>query len=701
MRDPDDATPGSGDDDWEFMGSPTISSLSSFAPEDFSFPLQQSKNPTQQQRTTQPPQISIPIPHLHTPPPTSPRRKPGSLLARTTTTTSSSSSSAGAGVMAGGAAAEEGVTTPTTNNTTNSTTTPTARPGRLHMGIGTGIGVGLGAGLPASPLASAGLRGSFGGAQRFGFGLGFGKRQGQGQGQALPGQSLGGMGGSVTTNLTGEEEEEEVETPSRGQGPGLSLSRAEEGGRGQRWGGDGAAEDRGGEELDYGLDDADDELEGSHTQEYEGFQGYEGSQGSQGSQGHESPHAYEPSSREYDEASSEDEGARHDDASQGYERRHRNEGSREYESEAQKEEDEKEEWSQDREEEPEGETLPPGRVLLMERLCNLVQRLSSVRVGGGMEADVIDVLNAKVDEMEDLLVLAEESAEAEATAEVESLAGAEEQTEAQSEVEAEAQRQEEEEEEAQSGYEGNSKLASGRSSVTPSLPLLRVGDQDIRDLSSPLPWLTSTFKYSELSISPSGSNPELAAATNEALDAAKRAAQAQDEMAERIALESEKLNVELAEVVKKLQARREESDHLHAILIDRGEAAATRILDLEKEIVDLEDDILSNESELRHLRIKIRAVETLCYEFVHPDADPDLFQGIENWKADWVRVRDRMLERKKDRKDRRVRLHRAGCVINSLEQREEESTLTSLGGLSMSVSLLGLAGGRSPKKGYY
>lgn len=112
---------------------------------------------------------------------------------------------------------------------------------------------------------------------------------------------------------------------------------------------------------------------------------------------------------------------------------------------------------------------------------------------------------------------------------------------------------------------------------------------------------------------------------------------------------------------------------------------------------DLEDDILCNESELRHLRLKIRAVETLCYEFVHPDADPELFQSIENWKADWVLVRDRMLERKKDRKERRLRLHRAGCVISSLEERENDTSLTSLGGLSMSVSMLGLGG--SSRKG--
>lgn len=231
---------------------------------------------------------------------------------------------------------------------------------------------------------------------------------------------------------------------------------------------------------------------------------------------------------------------------------------------------------EEREEEPEGETLPPGRVLLMERLCDLVQRLSAARVGGGMEADVIDVLNAKVDEMEDLLVLAEEMAEAEATAEVEPQDEAEEQAAAEAEVEAEAASEvgadkdlggaetdaesatREEEAEPESGEA--SKSPSGRSPALPSVPLLQIEDEDIRDLASPLPWLNSTFRYSELSISPTHSNPELAAATNEALEAAKQAAQAQWDMAERIAREAEKLNLELAAVVQKLQSRKEESD---------------------------------------------------------------------------------------------------------------------------------------------
>lgn len=135
-----------------------------------------------------------------------------------------------------------------------------------------------------------------------------------------------------------------------------------------------------------------------------------------------------------------------------------------------------------------------------------------------------------------------------------------------------------------------------------------------------------------------------------------------------------------------------------------------RILDLEKEVSDLEDDIQANESELRHLRLKIRAVETMCYEAVRPDAiDPELVRCIENWKADWILVRDRMLERKKGRRERRERLHRPGCVVGSSSsapaaERENgmmtaTSTLTSLGALSMSASLLGLGGLKNPGKG--
>jgi hypothetical protein len=359
------------------------------------------------------------------------------------------------------------------------------------------------------------------------------------------------------------------------------------------------------EEVGHSLhdenDDADDEGDGSHTHVEEGSAGYKEYEGLRGSeatqelgetlQDEDSPMRVSQHSVLHEDDNSppyrsheEDEGERQPGEDVASAEGGEEEGGIRYEQWQ-----ERGEWPlmsgglvvEERQEEDEGDTLPPGRVMLMERLCNLVQRLSSVRVGGGMEADVIEVLNAKVDEMEDLLVLAEETAEAEATAEVKAQADAEEQTEAEADAEAEpgseseAQqaeanqereeagtegRAEAQENEPKSGSEESSKWASGRSSTMLPIPLLQVDDQDIRDLASPLPWLTSTFRFSELSISPSHSHPELAAATNEALEAAKRAAQAQAEMAERVAAEAEKLNLELAAVVKRLQARKEESD---------------------------------------------------------------------------------------------------------------------------------------------
>ncbi|KAK4032098.1 hypothetical protein C8A01DRAFT_20792, partial [Parachaetomium inaequale] len=675
-----------------------------------------------------------------------------------------------------------------TNHSRASSRSGSALPGglRLHTGMGTGRGVGLGAGLPVSPLPapSAGTGSASFLQKGFGLGLGLGMGQrfvsGTGTGTGSGFSPLRAASGAVARDEDGDGE---GESPVRSLSQSWSDLAGEEVGEemegddfvgrdSQRHSWDSVATVR--EEQQpgrhgryYEQDDADDEGEGSNAnthigegsdgykdgQEYGGFQGREGSREIEGSHEFAASPEYAGTRRYEDSGEYEREMRRGGDESRQEER-----GFQEYESDRQEDDrqseedivgvrkgkDEDESRIDDRElqeqgnsdgtrdaeqhtaetQDTEGDTLPPGRVMLMERLCDLVQRLSSVRVGGGMEADVIDVLNAKVDEMEDLLVLAEETAEAEATADVEAQAEAEDQgddhaegqvadyAEAEANVGAEASDIEPSQEE-DAGTEGDGqeeqvgeadRWASGMSPAMLPVPLLQVGDQDIRDLASPLPWLTSTFKYSELSISPTQSHPELAAATNEALEAAKQAAQAQHDMAERVAFEADKLNRELAEVVKKLQARKEESDHLHSLLIDRAEAAATRILDLEQEICDLEDDILANESELRHLRLKLRAVETVCHEWV--GGDPELVRSIDNWKADWVLVRDRMLERKKDRKDRRLRLHRAGCVISSLEEREANemtattaTTLTSLGGLSMSVSLLGLGRERSPRKG--
>ncbi|KAK4252025.1 hypothetical protein C7999DRAFT_37014 [Corynascus novoguineensis] len=680
---------------------------------------------------------------------------------------------------------------------------------RLLTGRGTGMGVGLGAGLPMSPLPSALLhRGGGLGKQRAvssRSGSGFSPlRAGPAVTDAAPAggrqETEKGEGASPSRSFDSELSQgwsdlgKEVDESGRGgEEHGEEEEEEEEdkdgAGSSQRHSWDSVATLRGeGPRVRFYLhdkdDDADDEGDGSNTHVGDGSDGYkdyhehanfQGRKGFQEISNHRdyaaSPEHSQPkdygSPRGFSEPQSKDEDRNGNERLRGEQPQHEdggqvkrdNVGSRKGDDDHEGGIDDPKEQAQrgwnefwdegqsmvDRTQETEEDTLPPGRVMLMERLCDLVQKLSSVRVGGGMEDDVLDVLNAKVDEMEELLVLAEETAEAEATAEVEGQVKGEKQTEseppeeaeAEVEIEAEAEaeakaeaklekeetpnaesfRQEDEgktkqegesqEERAESQSGDDDKSASGTSSAMLPVPMLRIGDQDLRDLSSPLPWLATTFKYSELSISPIYSPPELAAATNEALEAAKQAAQAQAEMAERVAVEAEKVNRELVQVVKRLHARKEESDHLHALLIDRAEAAASRILDLEKEVCDLEDDILANESELRHLRLKMRAVETLCHEsvVVHRPVDPDLVRSIENWKADWVLVRDRLLERKKDRRERRLRLHRAGCVISSLEEREANetsATLTSLGGLSMSVSLLGLGGGggRSPKKAY-
>ncbi|KAK4454954.1 hypothetical protein QBC34DRAFT_391122 [Podospora aff. communis PSN243] len=119
-----------------------------------------------------------------------------------------------------------------------------------------------------------------------------------------------------------------------------------------------------------------------------------------------------------------------------------------------------------------------------------------------------------------------------------------------------------------------------------------------------------------------------------------------------VVVEAERLNAELVKLAEKLTARKEESDHIQAMLVERAEAAAAHIIELEAQIAELEDEIGGNESDLRHLRIELRAVETLCHEFVPPEADPDLVQSIANWKTDWTTLKEKMSAKKKSRRQR-------------------------------------------------
>lgn len=62
-----------------------------------------------------------------------------------------------------------------------------------------------------------------------------------------------------------------------------------------------------------------------------------------------------------------------------------------------------------------------------------------------------------------------------------------------------------------------------------------------------------------------------------------------------------------------------------------------------------EYEIDGNESELKHLRLRLRAVEIVCYEYVPEDADPELLQSIENWKSDWATLKKNMTTRRRER----------------------------------------------------
>lgn len=117
-----------------------------------------------------------------------------------------------------------------------------------------------------------------------------------------------------------------------------------------------------------------------------------------------------------------------------------------------------------------------------------------------------------------------------------------------------------------------------------------------------------------------------------------------------VVAEANRMNAQLVQLAERLKSRQEESSHIQTMLVERAEAAAAHIMELEGRIVELEDEVSGNESDLRHLRIELRAVETLVHDFVPPEADPDLVQSIQNWKTDWAKLRERMLANKKSRR---------------------------------------------------
>jgi len=110
---------------------------------------------------------------------------------------------------------------------------------------------------------------------------------------------------------------------------------------------------------------------------------------------------------------------------------------------------------------------------------------------------------------------------------------------------------------------------------------------------------------------------------------------------------AEALASKLAFTVEELQKRMEESDHIHNLLLTRVEKAAERILVLEYRIAEMEDDFEANQSELKFLRIQLKAIEAQYTQYIPRDEDPDLTQSILNWKVDWEDIDRRSKARRK------------------------------------------------------
>ncbi|KAI9738500.1 MAG: hypothetical protein M1818_005397 [Claussenomyces sp. TS43310] len=105
-----------------------------------------------------------------------------------------------------------------------------------------------------------------------------------------------------------------------------------------------------------------------------------------------------------------------------------------------------------------------------------------------------------------------------------------------------------------------------------------------------------------------------------------------------VAKEADFLHAQLSGAVQELKARKEEVDHIHGLLVTRSENAAQRILHLENQLKNLQDDHTTLLSNLSYLRIQLRALEVRGDQYIPYNADAELAESIRNWKLEWADV---------------------------------------------------------------
>ncbi|KAK7921153.1 hypothetical protein PG985_009175 [Apiospora marii] len=118
--------------------------------------------------------------------------------------------------------------------------------------------------------------------------------------------------------------------------------------------------------------------------------------------------------------------------------------------------------------------------------------------------------------------------------------------------------------------------------------------------------------------------------------------------ARKVLRDAEQLREAMLGVITNLKARQEEQDHIHSLLITRAERAAQRIIYLEDRVQELEDEQSEGEMDILNLQIQLSAIEVQCLGYVPQDADPELVESINHWKAEWDAVKRKRALKKEE-----------------------------------------------------
>ncbi|KAI1344079.1 hypothetical protein F5Y15DRAFT_186686 [Xylariaceae sp. FL0016] len=183
------------------------------------------------------------------------------------------------------------------------------------------------------------------------------------------------------------------------------------------------------------------------------------------------------------------------------------------------------------------------------------------------------------------------------------------------------------------------RISGGRPNTSWTPLKLGASLSDVSNMSSP-PQFSSSVKTGDYSRDME---------TNHALPSTVSPAEAN-----KLAEEAQALNTALENVIANLQARQEETQHIHELLIDRTEKAAQHIIYLEDRIRTADREQHQGELEILNLQIGLKQIEVQAMRYVPKGADPELRESIAQWKAEWATLKRRRAKMKAERSNVRL-----------------------------------------------